>query len=159
MGGQFQPVKRERNREGAPFAALGIAIGAALVSAYLWSPKLRHSEADRLNDPYYQLHRFGEVMEAVTAKFVEEPDEGKLVGAAIRSMVRSLDPHSGYVDGNALRKLQSYKNGETGDIGLQLDRRNGVITIASIVDASPAANLGLRSGDVLSQSTVFPPTI
>ena len=65
-----------------------------------------------MDDPYYQLSRFGAALDLIRNHYVDPPDEAKLIEAALKAMAASLDPHSGYVSGEAYRLLQSRIKGE-----------------------------------------------
>ena len=51
---------------------------------------------------YRQLDLFGEVLERVRADYVEKPEDAKLIESAINGMLMALDPHSAYLDPEAL---------------------------------------------------------
>ena len=65
-----------------------------------------------MDDLYYQLSRFGAALDLIRNHYVDPPDEAKLIEAALKAMAASLDPHSGYVSGEAYRLLQSRIKGE-----------------------------------------------
>jgi carboxyl-terminal processing protease len=139
------PMTR-RNTIGFVLAA-AIGLGAiASLALYLFAPAV----VDANQDPYSRLQRFGEVYELVRSKYVDKPDDGKLMGAAIRGMLRALDPHSSYVDGKSYAALQSMTNGEFGDVGVELTLRDGKLTVLSPIDDSSAARAGVRPGDVIA---------
>ncbi len=46
-------------------------------------------------DTYRQLNLFGDIFERVRSHYVEKPDDGKLVEAAVNGMLNGLDPHDG----------------------------------------------------------------
>src|SRR5208283_5569889 len=83
----------------AAVGAVGLAMGVALV---LGTISKGGAQAD---DPYRELSRFGAVLELVRDRYVDRPDEAKLIDAALQAMAASLDPHSGYVSGKAYRRL------------------------------------------------------
>ncbi len=78
------------------------------------------------------------------------PDRPTLTRGAIRGMLESLkDPHTVLVEPEPARVEQSTLQGETGDVGLNLDIKGGVLTIVAPVPGSPADKAGLRSGDIM----------
>ena len=78
------------------------------------------------------------------------PDKQTLTHGAIRGMLQSLgDPHTVLVEPAPAQVEQSNLKGETGDVGLNLDIRNHVLTIVSPIPASPADKAGLRAGDLI----------
>src|SRR5260370_11846621 len=124
------------------FAAVALAT-VALVAA----SKSYTGARPNHDDPYDRLSRFGAVFDLVREKYVDKPDEAKLVEAALKGMVASLDPHSGYVSGQAYRALQSRINGDLGDVGLAIVERGDIPTVAGVIDGTSAARAGFLPGD------------
>ena len=124
--------------------AVGAIAGAATAALALISVSPRGAQAD---DPYRQLARFGAVLAVVEDKYVDRPDEAKLIEAALKAMVGSLDPHSGYVSGQGYRALQTLTNGEFGDVGLGIAERDGIVMVESVMRGDSAAQAGILPGD------------
>jgi carboxyl-terminal processing protease len=134
------------------YVALGIAIG---VGSALWVPHapplLGNGALAAASDTYRQLNLLGDVIEKIKNNYVEKPDEGKLIEAAINGMLTSLDPHSSYLDARAFRDRQEQIKGEFGGIGVEIVDDNGLIKIISPIDDTPAAKGGILSGDVITE--------
>jgi carboxyl-terminal processing protease len=152
--GEHDSTRSNRGgRTGPPgriYVVAGVAIGfvvLTLSAALLWAGGQQLSTATR--DPYAQLRLFGEVFEKVSDDYVDKPDEAKLVHTAIKGMLASLDPHSGYVDGDALRAMVSITRGEIGDVGLEFAELRGALTVVSPIDGTSAARAGVLPGDVI----------
>jgi carboxyl-terminal processing protease len=78
------------------------------------------------------------------------PNKQTLTHGAIRGMLQSLgDPHTVLIESAPAQVEQSNLKGETGDVGLNLDVRNHVLTIVSPIPGSPADKAGLRAGDLI----------
>jgi carboxyl-terminal processing protease len=99
---------------------------------------------------YRELQLFGEVLQRVRSDYVEKPDDSKLVEAAINGMLSSLDPHSYYLNPQALREMQVQTSGKFGGLGLEVTIEDGLIKVISSIDGTPAARAGLQSGDVIT---------
>jgi carboxyl-terminal processing protease len=133
------------------YLALGVAVGvggASLGPSALLAvaPKAYATAAET----YRQLNLFGDVFEKIRNDYVEKPDEGKLVEAAINGMLSSLDPHTSYMDADAYREMQRSTKGEFGGLGIEVTEEDGLIKIVSPIDDTPAAKAGLLSGDVIA---------
>ncbi len=120
------------------------AIGGAAIALALSAASKRGAPAD---DPYRQLARFGAVLELVRDKYVDRPDQAELIEAALKAMVASLDPHSGYVSGSAYGALESALRGEVGVVGLAIGERGGALTVDSVMDGTSASGAGIAAGD------------
>jgi len=82
--------------------------------------------------------------------FGDVPDKQTLTRGAIRGMLQALgDPHTVLIEPAPAQQEQANLKGETGDVGLNLDVRNHVLTIVSPIPGSPADQAGLRSGDLI----------
>jgi carboxyl-terminal processing protease len=133
------------------YLVLGAALGAAAValgpqSALLVSSGARAAAAET----YRQLDLFGDVFDKIRTDYVEKPDEGKLVEAAINGMLSSLDPHSSYMDAKSFRDMQVQTKGEFGGLGIEVTEEDGLIKVVTPIDDTPAAKAGILSGDIIT---------
>src|ERR1700733_13082538 len=132
------------------YLVLGAAIGAAAVSLGPQSVLLVSSGARAAAaDTYRQLNLFGDVFEKIRTDYVEKPDEGKLVEAAINGMLSSLDPHSSYMDAKSFRDMQVQTKGEFGGLGIEVTEEDGAIKVVTPIDDTPASKAGILSGDII----------
>ena len=90
------------------------------------------------------------VIERIRAEYIDNPDEAKLVEAAINGMLASLDPHSDYLDAKKYRDLQTETRGEFGGVGIRVTMEDGLIKVVAAIDDTPAAKAGVLAGDVVS---------
>jgi carboxyl-terminal processing protease len=133
------------------YLVLGAAIGAAAATVGSHTSLLAHGAAfAAAADTYRQLNLFGDVFEKIRTDYVEKPDEGKLVEAAINGMLTSLDPHSSYMDAKAFREMQVQTKGEFGGLGIEVSEDNGLIKVISPIDDTPAAKAGIKPGDIIT---------
>ena len=98
---------------------------------------------------YEQLNLFGEAFERIRQDAVEPVTEAKLIGAAIAGMLSGLDARSAYINEAAFRALQTAANDSAATLGLVLTIGNGQLQVISPQDGSPAAQAGIRPGDVI----------
>jgi carboxyl-terminal processing protease len=94
---------------------------------------------------------FWEVWGKIQGDFYGDvPNRQTLTRGAIRGMLQGLnDPHTIYIEPEPARNEQTTLQGETGDIGLNLDIKGGVLTIVAPIPGSPADKAGLRAGDIV----------
>ena len=90
------------------------------------------------------------MFEKIRTDYVEKPDEGKLVEAAINGMLSSLDPHSSYMDAKSFRDMQVQTKGEFGGLGIEVTQEDGLIKVVTPIDDTPAAKAGILSGDIIT---------
>ena len=72
-----------------------------------------------------------------------------IVEVAINGMLASLDPHSGYMDANAFRDMQTQTRGTFGGVGLEVTMADGLVKVVSPIDGAPAAKAGVLANDVI----------
>ena len=86
----------------------------------------------------------------VKASYVEEVTDEQLVRGAIDGMLASLDPHSGYLDGSDLQRLETMIDGNYSGLGLSVVGEEGAVKIVSPFRGSPADEAGLKAGDFIT---------
>jgi carboxyl-terminal processing protease len=133
------------------YLAVGVALGAGVT---VFAPGALQAVAPKAYataaETYRQLNLFGDVFEKIRNDYVEKPDEGKLVEAAINGMLTSLDPHSSYMDPQAYREMQRSTKGEFGGLGIEVTEEDGLIKVVSPIDDTPASKAGILSGDIIA---------
>ena len=102
-------------------------------------------------DLYANIDLFVEVLHKVEQSYVEPVEPSKLIEGALRGMLRDLDPHSQYLDAHGYENLQATTQGAFGGIGVVVSIRDHHPTVISPIEGSPAWNLGIRPGDVITQ--------
>jgi len=128
----------------------GIVLGAS-VTLVATNPNMGGSAIAAVSDIYRQLNLFGDVFEKVRSDYVEKPDDGKLIEAAINGMLSSLDPHSSFMDAKNYRDMQVQTRGEFGGLGIEVTMEEGVLKVVAPIDDTPASRAGLLSGDLIVQ--------
>jgi carboxyl-terminal processing protease len=96
---------------------------------------------------YENLQIFSDVLDIVKENYVQEVQSKELVEGAISGMLRTLDPHSSYLDPDAYKELQVETKGSFGGIGIEITIRDGVLTVVSPLEGTPAYELGIQAGD------------
>src|SRR5215472_2112331 len=98
---------------------------------------------------YEQLNVFGEAYDRIRQDAVEPGTEWKLVGAAIAGMLSGLDARSGYISEAAFKAMQTPANDGQVGLGLVVTIENGQLKVISPQDGSPAAQAGIKPGDLI----------
>jgi carboxyl-terminal processing protease len=109
-----------------------------------------HSDSAKQGEIYRELDVLGEVLEIVHADYVEKPDDSKLIKAAIKGLLTSLDPHSDYLDPDEFLDMRARDRGKFGGVGFSLTMRNGLVTVDSRTQDMPADKAGIRQGDAIT---------
>ena len=124
------------------FGALTVATfaGSFLGSAYAFATP---SDAS----PFANLSIFARALSQIEGSHVEPPDQDRLIYGAIRGMVDTLDPHSSFLDPTEYAILSDDTSGAFAGIGVEIDVRDGWLTVHGVMSGGPAERAGLRSGD------------
>lgn len=98
-----------------------------------------------------QMKQFTAVLDAVENNYVEKVQTPKVVIGGINSLLHSLDPHSNFLDEEAYASLQEEQHGSFYGLGITIQSINGILTVISPIEGTPAFKAGLRAGDVISE--------
>ena len=137
-----------RNKSGnALLLAVGIAIGLSLGLAHgVLADKPAAPGADL---PWQDARMLAAVLERVKHDYVNPVDDHQLLQAAIRGMVASLDPYSAYLDGDEYDEVKISSSGRYFGVGIELSIEDEQVVVIAPFDGSPAAQAGIRSGDII----------
>ena len=117
-------------------AVSGIVVGR-------WSVGLVNAEVEG----YETIKIFTEALSIVKKNYVEETKTKDLVYGAIKGMVNSLDPHSGFMNPEAYKEMQVDTKGEFGGLGIQIGIKDNVLTVIAPIEDTPAYKAGIKAGD------------
>jgi carboxyl-terminal processing protease len=102
----------------------------------------------RGSSSYERAQLFDQVRARIAKDFVDSIPEGELFRKAAEGLVRELhDPHSTYLTPEKLRALTESTSGHYAGIGIQIDVRDGWITIVAPLPGTPAEKAGIQPGD------------
>ena len=128
--------------------SFSLVLAGAVSASILWHA-FGDATAASNADTYKQLNLFGDVFDRVRADYVEEPDEGKMIEAAINGMLTSLDPHSSYMNAKQYEEMSVQTKGEFGGLGIEVTMESGVIKVVSPIDDTPASKAGIMANDLI----------
>ena len=115
---------------------------------------LTTSRADRAAtakepDSYQELQLFTDVLSIIRRSYVEEVSVKDLVHGAVNGMLASLDPHSSFLPPEMYKEMKIDTSGEFGGLGIEITIRDGILTIVSPIEGTPADRAGLLAGDMI----------
>lgn len=107
---------------------------------------------DPQRNVYFQARLLEEVVRHVSTRFVDETNPDRLYRMAIDGMLTELgDPHSTFMTPDDYERLRLQTQGEYGGLGIEIDVRDGWLTVLSPLPNSPAERVGLQPGDRIIQ--------
>src|SRR6185503_14652757 len=80
-------------------------------------------------------------------QYVDETEPKEVIYGAVRGMLRSLDPHSSFMDPESYREMQVETTGSFGGLGIEITLRDDVLTVVTPIDGTPAFRAGVQPGD------------
>jgi len=116
---------------------LGIAIGLGRF----------HKVSALSNNTYEDLKVFTDVLGLLQKDYVEERDSKDLIYGAIKGMLETLDPHSGFMPPNMYKEMQEETKGRFEGLGIEITTKDGVLTVVSPIEDTPAFKAGIHAGD------------
>ncbi len=96
---------------------------------------------------YKQLQVFTEALRYIKKYYVKDVTYKKLIYSAIKGMTSELDPHSVFMDPDMLKEMEIETTGEFGGVGMIVTMKNGVLTVVSPIEDTPAWRAGIKAGD------------
>jgi carboxyl-terminal processing protease len=104
------------------------------------------------NDPdsgYAQIAVFAKAMQLLRQDYVDgnKTSYHDLVYAAMKGMLASLDPHSQFMEPDDFRDMQDDTRSRFNGLGIEVSTKNGVLTVVTPMEDTPAAKAGILAGD------------
>jgi len=97
---------------------------------------------------YQQARLFDDVLGHVNAYYVDSISETDLYDRATRGMLEQLkDPYSVLLTGDDYKALTEQTSGNYAGLGIQIDVREGWITVVAPLPDTPAERAGVATGD------------
>lgn len=125
---------------------LGFAGVVALLVLFIGVASQKRCDAKSVSD-YEYIGQLTDVMSIIKKSYVEEVDSKKLIQGAINGMLSALDPHSSYMSPESFTDLKVETQGAFGGLGIEISMKDGVLTVISPIEDTPAQRSGLKSGD------------
>jgi carboxyl-terminal processing protease len=106
------------------------------------------AESDQKQESLYKnLELFARVIEIVRKGYVKEVDTQELIYGALHGMLSSLDPYSQFMEPDIYNEMQVETKGQFGGLGIEITIRDGILTIITPIEDTPASRAGLEPGD------------
>ncbi len=120
----------------------------AVTSAFAAKIVVSKEHPQKSNETRYEeLDLFTSVLNKVQKDYVEPVSTKKLIYGALKGMISSLDPHSGFMTPNEYKDLEVSTQGQFGGVGMTITLKDGILTVISPIEDTPAAKAGIEPGD------------
>ena len=127
-------IKRKRNIKILVLLSVSLAfLGAEKKDIY----KQVRKNQSLINDVYRHL----------VTNYVDDIDLDAFTKMSINNMLLDLDPYTVYMENEERSGIEMLTKGKYGGVGIQIGRREKVLTVISPMENSPAKRAGIISGD------------
>lgn len=120
-----------------------IIIALVISSLGIWSFADDNFKIAKGLDIYFNLFK------ELNFYYVDEVDPEKLIQTSIDAMLESLDPYTTYIPESELDDFKFQTTGQYGGIGALIRKLGNDVVISEPYEGFPAANGGLKPGDIL----------
>jgi carboxyl-terminal processing protease len=98
-----------------------------------------------------RLREYTDLVGVVAQYSADDVGADKVVYSSIDGMLRTLDPHTSFLDPKEYGEMQDRQKGSFYGLGILVTKRNDQVTVITPLEGTPAARLGVRAGDVISE--------
>jgi carboxyl-terminal processing protease len=113
----------------------------------LGSVALSAIEKKKNDDLYRQVELFSDALAIIQEDYVDEPKPKDLIYGALKGMLAGLDAHSQFLDPDTYNELKVDTQGKFGGIGIEITTKDGLLTVITPIEDTPAWKAGIKSGD------------
>jgi carboxyl-terminal processing protease len=125
-------------------AILGATLFGGIYGNRLFGSPMQPDQTKRMKE-------YTDLLTAVTSWAPEEVGSDKFVYSSIDGMLRTLDPHTSFLEPKEYADMQDRQKGSFYGLGILVTKRNDQVTVITPLEGTPAARLGIRAGDVISE--------
>ena len=125
-----------------------ILLGASVLFLGLATAPAAEKEKEE-DTGYAQISVFARAVQLIRQDYVDSKKVSyhDLIYAAMKGMLASLDPHSQFMDPDDFRDMQDDTRSRFNGLGIEVSVKNGLLTVITPMEDTPAAKAGILSGD------------
>lgn len=90
-----------------------------------------------------------EVVGRIQREYVDTVPDTAFDEAAVKGIVAKLDPHSAFLDAREYDEMRATTTGSYSGVGIEVSADEGRVVVVTPIEGSPAAQAGVRAGDVV----------
>src|SRR5258706_95185 len=122
--------------------------GATLLGGFYGNRLLGAPTQSDLNK---RMKEYTDLLTAVTANAPDDVGADKVVYSSIDGMLHTLDPHTNFLEPKEYAEMEDRQKGSCYGLGILVTKRNDRVPVITALEGTPAARLGIRAGDVISE--------
>lgn len=117
------------------------------VSGGVWAQPELEQQQDADFEIVKNLELFELVYKSIDLNYVDEPNSGELMRAAIDAMLKELDPYTNYIPESRMEDFKLMSTGQYGGIGAVIRQKDDRVVVIDPHEGFPAQKNGLQAGD------------
>ena len=125
-----------------------VIVMASLIGGF-WGRPVQATAQSNLREHLVNL--YSQVLDLAEKHYADQIDVEKSIHASLRSMLKTLDPHSNFFDAKQFAQFREDQRGNFYGLGIIISMKNAKPTVISPIPGTPAFRLGIRSGDVIAK--------
>src|SRR6185295_18334419 len=90
---------------------------------------------------------FSYALTTIQSEYVDKKQSKELIYGSLKGMLASLDPHSQFLDPDEYNELKTETQGKFGGLGIEISIRDGLLTVITPIEDTPAWKAGIMAGD------------
>ena len=104
-------------------------------------------DRQKKDEIYKELEIFSDSLALIQAEYVDEVKPKDMIYGALKGMLSSLDAHSQFLDPESYKDLREETEGKFGGLGIEVTIKDGLITVITPIEDTPAWKAGIKAGD------------
>ncbi len=127
--------------------------GAILLAGSFTGGLLAPRLSAAADNPNERLRTFSQILGIIQDRYIEEVSPEVAVEGAINGMLKTLDPHTHFLDSTDYQEMMEEQHGSFSGLGIVISKPSVdlPLTVISPMEGTPAFRAGIRAGDVISQ--------
>ena len=134
-----------------PRRPYGLLLLICVATCLLRVPQIPAAEGPKSlkDDDYRQFEMLVDAIDQVERNYVKGIDRRELIEAAIRGVLKKLDPYSDYIGPQDVEEFKRSVDSEFAGIGVQVEMEGGRLKVISPLAGTPAQAAGICAGDLI----------
>ncbi|MEA2006120.1 MAG: S41 family peptidase [Acidobacteriota bacterium] len=96
------------------------------------------------------LKKISSIASLIQSDYFQDVTEENIEMASIKGMLKTLDPHSYFLDPRNFSRLTEEYKGKYYGLGIMIQKQGDKLVVITPIEGTPAYRLGIQAGDVIS---------
>ncbi|MBU1125512.1 MAG: S41 family peptidase [Candidatus Omnitrophica bacterium] len=126
---------------------IAIVLISGLMAGTRYYVSAMEREKKNNDDLYRNVELFADTLAIIQNEYVDETKPKDLIYGSLKGMLSALDPHSQFMDPDTYNELKVDTEGKFGGLGIEITLKDGLLTVVTPIEDTPAWKVGLKSND------------